>query len=77
VYFVRYRGSFFNLWAVRFDGAQGKPVGEPYQITRFDSPRRQISTDFPAAEVSVSPKRLILTIMEKTGNIWVLDNVDR
>ncbi len=77
VYFVRYRNSFFNLWAVRFDGAAGKPAGEPFQITRFESPTRQIPTDLPNAEIGVSPKGLILTIMERTGNIWVLDNVDR
>lgn len=77
VYFVRYRNSFFNLWAVRFDSAVGTPVGEPFQITRFESPTRQISTDLPNAEVGVSRNRLILSIMEQAGNIWVMDNIDQ
>ena len=42
VYFLLQRGSFFNLWAVHFDGGQGKAIGAPFQITRFDSLRRQI-----------------------------------
>jgi Tol biopolymer transport system component len=77
VYFIRYRSSFFNLWAVQFDGTAGKPVGEPFQITWFQTPTRQISTDLANAEIGVSPNRLILTILEQVGNIWVLDNVDQ
>ena len=73
VYYILRHGSFFNLWAVRFDGVQGKTIGVPFQITRFDSPRRQMA----GLEIGVSPKRLILTMMEQTGNIWMLDNVDR
>lgn len=77
VYFVRYRNSFFNLWAVRFDSATGRRIGEPFQVTRFESPTRQISTDLPNAEIGVSRSRLVLTITEQTGNVWILDNVDR
>lgn len=77
LYFVRYRNSFFNLWAVRFDGATGKAVGEPFQITRFENPTRRISIDLANAEIGVSRNRLILTIMEQAGNIWVVDNVDQ
>jgi Tol biopolymer transport system component len=58
VYFVRYRDSFFNLWAVRFDSGAGTPVGEPFQVTRFGSPTRQISTDLPNAEIGISRSRL-------------------
>ena len=77
LYFIRQRGSFFNLWALHFDGVQGKAIGAPFQITRFDSLRRQLSPLIGQAEIGVSPKRLILTMMEQTGNIWMLDNVDR
>jgi Tol biopolymer transport system component len=77
VYFVLRQTSFFNLWAVRFDGTQGKAIGAPFQVTRFDSSRRQISPAYGPAEIGVSANRLILTIMEQTGSIWILDNVDR
>jgi hypothetical protein len=77
LYFILQRGSFFNLWALHFDGVQGKAIGAPFQITRFDSLRRQLSPLNGEAEIGVSPKRLILTMMEQTGNIWMLDNVDR
>jgi hypothetical protein len=74
---VMRRDSFWNLWGRQFDGAQGKPVGPPFQITHFTNVRQQISPSYTGAEVGVSAHRLVLTIMEQTGNIWMLDNVDR
>jgi len=76
VYFVQ-ADSFLNVWAVRFDGAAGTPIGVPFQVTRSDSPRHQLSPRFGAAEIGVSAQRLILTIMEQSGNIWTMDNVDK
>ncbi len=76
VYFVQ-ADSFLNVWAVRFDAAAATPIGAPFQVTRYDSPRHQLSPRFGAAEIGVSAQRLILTIMEQTGNIWTMDNVDK
>jgi len=75
IYFVQAE-PFFNVWAVRFDGASGKGVGAPFQVTRYDSPRHQLTPRFGAAEIGVSAERLIVTIMEQTGNIWMLDGLD-
>jgi hypothetical protein len=75
IYFVQAE-PFFNVWAVRFDGASGKSVGAPFQVTRYDSPRHQLTPRFGAAEIGVSAERLIVTIMEQTGNIWMLDGLD-
>jgi serine/threonine protein kinase/Tol biopolymer transport system component len=77
IYFIRRHDSFFNLWAVPFDDVRGRAAAAPFQVTHFDSARREISPSYGAAEIGVSEKRLILTIMEQTGNVWVLDNVDR
>jgi eukaryotic-like serine/threonine-protein kinase len=76
VYFVQ-RDSFWNVWAVRFDSAAGRPIGAPFQVTQFDSPRFQISPLFEMAELGVSAHRLVLTMMEQSSNIWMVDNVDR
>jgi eukaryotic-like serine/threonine-protein kinase len=75
IYFVQAE-PFFNVWAVRFDGATGKGVGAPFQVTAYDSPRHQLTPKFGAAEIGVSAERLIVTIMEQTGNIWMLDGLD-
>ena len=77
LYFVQRRATFLNVWAVRFDPEAGKPAGPPFQVTNFDRPGHQYAPDTSASELSVSSTRLVLPIMEDSGNIWILDNVDR
>jgi hypothetical protein len=38
IYFVSGRDGFFNVWGIRFDVVKGKPVGDPFQVTSFESP---------------------------------------
>jgi Tol biopolymer transport system component/DNA-binding winged helix-turn-helix (wHTH) protein len=77
LYFVELAARFFDLWGVPVDPASGKPSGPPFRITRFDTPEMQISPDIGSAEIGVSAHLLTLTMMERTGNIWIADNVDR
>jgi Tol biopolymer transport system component len=78
IYFLSNRGTgLYNVWGIRFDPEQGKPVGEPFRVTWFDSPNKLVLADLGAAEISLSADRLVLPIVEVTGNIWVLDGVDR
>jgi Tol biopolymer transport system component len=77
LYFIMRQRSFYNVWALRFEPETGKPIGSAFQVTRFDSPRRQFSTRLGAGELSVSSTRLVLPLIETTGHIWMLDNVDR
>jgi Tol biopolymer transport system component len=42
IYFVSSRGGIFNLWGIHFDPAKGKPVGEPFRVSLFESPRLTI-----------------------------------
>ena len=50
----RLRGWLLNVWAMRLDEAQGRAIGQPFQVTRFDTPARHISTDVARSEPSVS-----------------------
>jgi serine/threonine protein kinase len=77
IYFTSSRGGFMNVWGRRFDPALGRPVGEPFQVTRFESPGRMPWDVIPYAELGVAANRLVLPIMEVSGNIWMLENVDR
>jgi Tol biopolymer transport system component len=78
LYFLsRHGGSFFNLWGVRFDAARGEADGEPFQITRFDSPGLMIPPAIDTVESGISPSRALLTLASVSGNIWMLDNADR
>jgi Tol biopolymer transport system component len=78
LYFISRRPtSFFNLWAVRFDPAIGKPVGQPFMLTHFDSPSRVISPNLDRTEMGVAARHAVLSMQNVTGNVWMLDNVDK
>jgi len=78
LYVWRLNGSLFNVWALRFDAARGSAVGQPMQVTQFDSPAHRIWADeIGLAEPSVAGHRMTLPIADATGSIWMLDNLDR
>jgi len=77
LYFLSNRGGFFNVWGLRFDSEQGRPVGEPFRVTAFESPGRMISSRIAVAEISVVRNKLAVPITEVSGNIWMLENVDK
>jgi Tol biopolymer transport system component/DNA-binding winged helix-turn-helix (wHTH) protein len=78
LYFWGRQGSLYNVWALRFDDAQGIGVGAPFQVTHFDGRARQIATrDLGVSAQSVSRTRLLLPMTDTTGSIWMLDKMDR
>ena len=78
LYFISNRGSsFFNLWGIRFDPERGTRVGEPFVITKFDSPRFILSPNVTGTEIGISQRRAVLTMTTVTGGIWMLGGVDR
>ncbi len=77
LYFLSSRGGFLNVWSIRFDPLSGKAEGEPFRITNFQSPSQMVSPVIAFSEIGVSAHRLILPILEVSGSIWVLENVDR
>jgi len=77
LYFLSNRAGFFNVWGIRFDSDQGRPVGEPFRVTAFESPGRMISNLISYAEIAVVRNKLGVPITEVSGNIWMLDGVDR
>ncbi len=77
IYYVSERGGFYNVWGVRFDPAKGVPLGEPFQITTFGSPNLMIADTIPTVELSLTQDRLVITVAQVSGSIWMLDNVDK
>jgi dipeptidyl aminopeptidase/acylaminoacyl peptidase len=77
IYFVSNRVTgFLNVWAICFDQAAGKPVGEPFQVTKYESPGKMVWPDLTKMYISLGGGRLILPIVESSGGIWMLENVD-
>jgi hypothetical protein len=78
IYFISSRAGFFNVWGIRFDPAKGQPVGDPFPVTAFENPGHMI---YPRSlgnlQMALAEDRLVVPIMQVSGNIWVLENVDR
>jgi Tol biopolymer transport system component len=78
LYYLSNSGAFFNVWGRRFDPATGQALGEPFRVTSFNSPRLMISPDrISSVGIAVAAARLVLPITEATGQVWVLESVDR
>jgi hypothetical protein len=75
IYFLsKHDSAVTNLWGSRFDPERGKPVGEPFMVTHVAAPRVAIS---PHVELDISAHRALLPMASVTGNVWMLDNVDK
>jgi Tol biopolymer transport system component len=77
IYYLTERKGFFNVWGVHFDPQRGRTQGEPFQVTSFETPAFMVPNEIPAVDPSLTTGRLVLPMAQKTGNIWILDNVDR
>jgi hypothetical protein len=62
---------------VHFDPVKGRPEGEPFQITSFETPALMIPRQISLVDFSLTEGRLMLPLAQTSGNIWTLDNVDR
>jgi Tol biopolymer transport system component len=77
LYFISNRSGFLNVWGRRFDPASGKPSGEPFRVTNFENPSERVYSPVNTMELALTPDQMILPVVEASGAVWVLDNVDR
>ena len=78
LYFLsQQNASFLNLWGVRFDPERGRSVGVPFRVTHFDSPGQIIAPNLGDTEIGISAVRALFTMATVSGNVWMLDNVDK
>jgi Tol biopolymer transport system component/DNA-binding winged helix-turn-helix (wHTH) protein len=77
IYYVSGHEGFFNVWGIRFDPQKGTTVGGPFQITSLEKPSVMVPNTISYVGLSVTQRKLAITVLEQSGSIWVLDNVDR
>ena len=77
IYFASDRGGLWNVWGRRFDAASGKAVGEPFRVTSFDSPRQTLATQLKRMQFAVTANHLFLPLTETSGELWMLENIDK
>ena len=77
VYFLSSRSGFFNVWARRFAPERGAALGEAFAVTQFNDPAQMIPPRTVQLGMAISRDRLIIPIAAASGNIWVLDGMNR
>ena len=66
IYFISRRGGFFNVWGIHFDPDAGKPVGQPFQLSKFESARLMVPRFIPPVGLSLTGQT-VLTMAEESG----------
>ena len=75
IYFVSDRSGSVSVWGIHFDAINGKPVGKPFRVTAFTTPALMLPAPIDEVELSITQNRLVLSLEDLSGSIWVLDNV--
>jgi Tol biopolymer transport system component len=75
LYFISERDSFLCLWAQPLDPATKHPQGAAFSVRHFHTARRSLATigNPGLMGMSVGTGRLIFSMTEQTGNIWIND----
>jgi Tol biopolymer transport system component/DNA-binding winged helix-turn-helix (wHTH) protein len=76
IYYVSGRNTMFNVWGVHFDASKGRPVGQPFRVTSFDSPGLRVGDNISAVDFSLVRDKFALTMEDRVGNIWMLEHID-
>jgi dipeptidyl aminopeptidase/acylaminoacyl peptidase len=77
IYFLSERSGFFDLWAIRFDSARGRPQGEPFLVKAFDDPAFMVPKMISGVDIGINRRQLAIPLQQVSGSIWILDNVER
>jgi Tol biopolymer transport system component/DNA-binding winged helix-turn-helix (wHTH) protein len=75
IYFISNRDGFLNVWGQRIAPSTGTPVGAPFAVTHFHDAARTIDPDLSQVQIGVTKRRLILPIKERSGSVWIIDNI--
>jgi hypothetical protein len=50
-------------------------MGEPFRVTEFEKPRLKVPEQIEPVALSLSQDKLVLTMEEVSGSIWMIDRV--
>jgi len=78
LYFFSQRDGARCLWAQRLDPATKRPAGPPFPVQHFHSARLSTLTVKPGQRaISVARDKIVFTMDEHLGNIWMADSEAR
>ena len=74
IYFTLDRNGSRSVQAVRFDGESGRPMGEPFQVYDFRSPRlSMLAVNLSDLELCVAPDKIVMLLAESNWNVWMTE----
>ena len=62
-----------NVWGIGLDTLRGRPVGQPFQITKFKGPGEHILSDIRTLAIGTCGKRLVVPVVRPKGGLWMLE----
>ena len=77
VYFLSGQGGFYNVRGIHFDSAKGKPIGDSFRVTNFNTPSLMVPTNIASVGMSISQNQLVVTVGQFSGSIWSISKADR
>jgi serine/threonine protein kinase len=72
LYATSWRDGHACIWAQRLQPVTKQPVGEPFAVFHFHSARRSFSNQIERT-LGVGTNKLVFSMGERAGNIWVAD----
>ena len=73
LYFISTLDGFPCIWAQRLGPSTKHPWGEPLAVHHFHGARRTVPEALASFGPAVSGDRIIFSISELTGNIWMAE----
>ena len=72
LYYVSDREVNAVLWAQELDPTTRQPVGEPVAVHSLGDPQLSMPHMSSGGRITVAGNRLVLSLVETTGNIWIM-----
>jgi Tol biopolymer transport system component len=77
IYFISNRDGRPEVWGRGFDQATGQPSGSPFRVTNFQGSRQVLSPYMSQMDMVITARRIFLPIYEASGQVWILEDVDK
>jgi dipeptidyl aminopeptidase/acylaminoacyl peptidase len=72
LYFISDRDGFQCIWGQRLDPGSKRPAGEPFVVYHMHNPQHSAAA-IPDLGMGVGRDKLMLNVVERTGNIWMAE----
>jgi Tol biopolymer transport system component len=72
IYFISDRNGYLNVFGIP---VHGRRIGQVFEVSHFNDPAKHIPDLVPMIGLSVGENRLMMTVSQRSGSIWVLDEI--